>query len=239
MPTIVGTPSENGDKIKITLDALDPLPPFTRDISGRPLLDTLAGDDLVTIYGSGNLSLLTGTGNDKVQNFATGTLILKLGAGDDTFVSSTSETAYSIDTVSAGPGNDIVSTGYGSDWLFGGTGNDTLTGGAGDDTFFYPFIISRDGGTPEGAIVDIKSHCEIDTITDFQLGFDDLSFGPEQLSLGQFKLWFDLSGYDSDGDGVNDSSSLTLTSDPTFAINLQGLQTTEAELYNQSITWAI
>ena len=227
MPSIVGTPTEDGDKIKLTLDPLNPF-----------LLETLAGDDVVTIYGDGNLSLLTGPGNDKVQNFASGDVTLKLAAGDDTFVSSASETAYSIDTVYAGPGNDTISTGNGSDWLFGGTGNDTLTGGAGDDTFFYPFIISHEGGTPYGAVIDIKSHCEIDTITDFKLGSDNLSFGPEQLSLGLFKLWFDLTGYDSDGNGVNDSSSLTLTSDPTFAINLQGIQTTEAELY-QSITWAI
>jgi Ca2+-binding RTX toxin-like protein len=228
MPTIVGTPSEDGDKIKITVDPLAPL-----------TLDTLAGDDVVTVYGNGNLALLTGSGNDKIQNFATGTLSLKLAAGDDTFVSSTSGTAYSLDTVYAGPGNDIISTGSGSDWLFGGTGNDTLTGGAGDDTFFYPFVITHEGGTPDGAVIDIRSHCELDTIVDFKLGSDDLSFGPERLSLGQFKQWFDLTGYDSDGDGVNDSSSLTLTSDPTFAINLQGIQTTEAELYYQGITWAI
>ena len=115
MPTIVGTSSEVSDKIKITLDTLDPC-----------TVDTLAGDDTVTVYGNGNLSLLTGVGNDKVQNFASGTLTLKLGAGDDTFVSSTNGTDYSIDSVYAGQGNDAISTGHGDDWLFGGTGNDTL-----------------------------------------------------------------------------------------------------------------
>src|SRR5215212_2251343 len=169
MPTIVGTSSEVSDKIKITLDTLDP---FT--------VDTLAGDDTVTVYGNGNLSLLTGAGIDKVQNFASGTLTLKLGAGDDTFVSSTNGTDYSIDSVYAGQGNDAISTGHGYDWLFGGTGNDTLTGGAGNDSFYYPFIITHtDPANSTSAIIDVKSHCELDTITDFKPGSDHLSFGPE------------------------------------------------------------
>jgi Ca2+-binding RTX toxin-like protein len=228
MSTIVGTATydgtkwtatEAGDKIKVTLDALNAVTPFT--------LETLAGDDPVTVYGDGSMVLNTGAGNDKVLYFGSGTLTLLLGAGDDTFTAAASGQSYSVDTVKGGPGNDAISTAHGDDWLFGGTGNDTLAGGDGADAFYYPFFMEADG---------IKSHCEIDTIKDFEVGVDKLLFSG--ISSADYATYFEVTQYDAFGqDGINDSSSLTLVSDPSFAINLQNVLINEANLFN-SILWA-
>src|SRR5215212_7297596 len=95
----IATPA--GDKIKVTLDALNAVTPFT--------LETLAGDDAVTVYGAGSMVLNTGEGNDKVLYFGSGTLTLLLGAGDDTFKAAASGQSYSVETVKGGPGNEAIS----------------------------------------------------------------------------------------------------------------------------------
>ncbi|MGF1497823.1 MAG: DUF4347 domain-containing protein [Elainellaceae cyanobacterium] len=73
------------------------------------------------------------------------------------------------DLLQGGDGDDTLLGGQGDDLLNGGLGNDTLTGGEGADQF----AIAPNSGT--------------DTITDFEIGIDTLSFtggiSPDQVSF--------------------------------------------------------
>ena len=217
MSTIVGTPSEASDKIKITLEATET---YT--------LDTLAGDDSVHIYGGGFLQLFTTTGNDWVSNMGTGRVEANLGGGNDYYQS---VGLSAVDTVWAGGGDDVVELGKGNDWVKGGGGDDTLTGGSGADTFHYPFnsIMAK------GRITDYWSVCEHDVITDFEAGTDILEFGPDFLSLTEFTTRFAADQQDFDGNGTLDTK-LTLENDTTFSITLLDNTLTEHQIYNNT-TW--
>lgn len=68
-----------------------------------------------------------------------------------------------VDTIDAGAGNDFIFALDGDDTLTGGAGADTLTGGAGSDTFIY-------------AVTGTSTETEMDTIADFQVGTDLISF---------------------------------------------------------------
>ncbi|MEZ5651352.1 MAG: Ig-like domain-containing protein [Burkholderiaceae bacterium] len=98
------------------------------------------------------------------------------GVGDGTGIQVVSVSlAADVSTVAA----DVIGGAGGNDVLFGQGGNDTLTGGAGADTFVYAMGV--DNGT--------------DTITDFVLGTDRLSFvNASDVSAGTS----DYSGTSSD-----------------------------------------
>ena len=117
------------------------------------------------------------------------------GDGIDIFVASSSETGISqlyFDTGPAGStqtawaaGGALTGAG-GADVLIGGAGDDLLTGGAGDD-------IIQDGrgrdtmsGGPGADIFTLIFDGEVDTITDFQIGVD-------QIDLGGWPMVRDLS----------------------------------------------
>lgn len=113
------------------------------------------------------------------------------------------------DLLFGGRGDDSVDGGVDNDALVGERGRDVLTGGDGSDTFVIQRILddsgsggsgSQDAGTPDstgdmtGAPVD-----NIDIITDFQVGVDQLGLA-DNLNLT------DLSW--SDGSGVNTGQTI-------------------------------
>lgn len=85
--------------------------------------------------------------------------------GDDTLFGMDGD-----DLIKGGLGNDLIYGGrgrdrllgeWGDDFLFGGDGNDVMTGGTGNDDFVF------------------ATHAGIDKISDFQTGFDLISFMAE------------------------------------------------------------
>ncbi|MEM9062146.1 MAG: M10 family metallopeptidase C-terminal domain-containing protein [Pseudomonadota bacterium] len=110
------------------------------------------GDDVATTQGDGN-TLDGGTGNDTLDGGGT----LLGGAGDDSLAGLNGD-----DTIEGGADADTIDGRAGTDLIIGGTGNDTLRGGTDADTFRFA---NGDG---------------IDTISDFELGVDQIDL----LGLG-------------------------------------------------------
>ena len=100
----------------------------TNTVSNIQLINVaaLAGNDTVTLSGSGtiNTNVYAGDGNDNVN--ATGlTASVSLYGGSGT------------DSLTGGSGNDFLDGGDGSNQMTGGLGNDELSGGSGGDLFIY------------------------------------------------------------------------------------------------------
>lgn len=91
------------------------------------------------------------------------------GNGDDPITGS-----WAADQLFGGNGDDPVFGGAGNDFLYGGNGNDMLDGGAGDDIL--------DGGRGDDTLTGgsgddsfiVNKNTGNDTITDFEVGSDDL-----------------------------------------------------------------
>ncbi|WP_052341446.1 calcium-binding protein [Salinarimonas rosea] len=127
------------------------------------------GNDVVLGNG-GNDFVLAGDGDDIVDG-GSGHDSLRGGNGNDTVLG-----GYGNDTIFGNDGNDTLNGdegadairgGRGADTIRGGDGNDDLRGGAHADTFVWGV---GDGGT--------------DTIADFSLAQDKLSFLPGFLAAG-------------------------------------------------------
>lgn len=136
---------------------------------------------------TGNDTILGGSGNDLISGGIDDDFIYG-GAGEDMIWGGSGN-----DTILGGQGNDFLDGGFGDDKLYGGPGSDTLVGGRGDDTLT--------GSGPERADDDVNrfhfakgdGH---DVITDFEVGFDILSFqddvNPDSIFIS----------HDGDGDTV-------------------------------------
>lgn len=130
--------------------------------TGADTVDAGAGNDVIT-GGTDTVgdSLVGGLGNDSVTG----------GASDDTVSGGDGSDNVSgdvgNDTVSGGNGNDTISGGDGSDNVSGGVGNDTISGGDGNDT------VSGGAGQDDFMLTSTES---TDTITDFSVVNDTISF---------------------------------------------------------------
>lgn len=87
-----------------------------------------AGNDTLTVAGTGPARLEGGNGNDTLTG-STANDVLIGGRGRDTL-----DGGGGDDYLDAGAGNDVLSGGDGADVLLGGGGRDTLDAGPGDDT---------------------------------------------------------------------------------------------------------
>ncbi|MEO0871125.1 MAG: endonuclease/exonuclease/phosphatase family protein, partial [Pseudomonadota bacterium] len=105
--------------------------------------------------GAGGDTLNGGDGNDLVSG-ENGSDILNGGIGDDVL-----DGGSQNDTLSGDAGDDVLFGREGIDTLTGGAGLDTLTGGADRDTF----VLDAAGTASDN-----------DTVTDFDIASDDLSF---------------------------------------------------------------
>jgi Ca2+-binding RTX toxin-like protein len=117
----------------------------------------------------------SGSGNDA---------ILALGGNDDIYAGRGADTVSGgdgHDTVRGEQGNDSLDGGDGDDTVYGGVGRDTVRGGEGDDEIWGDGV-----GVPGERDVFLWAAGDIglDTLMDFQLGLDRLSFGPGFLAAG-------------------------------------------------------
>jgi uncharacterized delta-60 repeat protein len=117
------------------------------DILGRDIIGT-----------AGNETLNGGIYNDRLRGFG-GDDTLNGNSGDDLL-----EGGAGVDTLNGGRGNDFLRGEAGNDILDGGSGRDILIGGAGAD--------SLTGGTGRDTFVLYSQSEGVDTITDFEDGFD-------------------------------------------------------------------
>lgn len=85
-------------------------------------IDAGSGDDQVTLFGTGNATVLGGSGDDALSG----------GDGNDVFLGGDGN-----DALIGNLGNDSLNGGAGDDLIDGGTGMDTLLGGQGADTFLF------------------------------------------------------------------------------------------------------
>ncbi|MEM6376415.1 MAG: VPLPA-CTERM sorting domain-containing protein, partial [Pseudomonadota bacterium] len=99
------------------------IPAATRQVSGDPLIDGLAGDDILFMT-SGN-DHLDERGGNRIQNVE---IIIMTDGDDFVFVTDTTDI-----NLNGGFGNDLLVSGSGNDELVGSAGNDILDGGAGND----------------------------------------------------------------------------------------------------------
>lgn len=131
---------------------------------------TTAGSTLMLYAGDTGIErFVIGTGTSATAT-TTGTVALNINAsalvGGTSLVGNAGAnvlTGGSGDDVILGSlGNDVLAGGGGADQLRGGNGNDTLTGGAGADAFIFDL-------TP-------NARTNLDTVTDFLSGTDELQF---------------------------------------------------------------
>ncbi|MBD2200485.1 putative Ig domain-containing protein [Calothrix parietina] len=115
---------------------------------------------------------INGTGNN-LNNSITGNAgnnILNGGDGNDSL-----NGGLGNDTLIGGDGNDILNGGVGDDNLTGGDGNDILLGQAGNDVLTGGFGSDKlTGGTGNDLFVYTSLGDAGDTITDFELGLDQI-----------------------------------------------------------------
>lgn len=158
-----------------------------------------AGDDKLG-GGAGNDRINGGEGNDKVFG-GQGDDAVFGDDGDDVVFGGQGDDIVSggdgNDTVRGGKGNDEVDGGSGDDKIVGGPGDDTLTGGDGADEFI--FNLRTSSAQAERATGD-------NVITDFSREDGDTI----QIKGEDFETSFTYG--DSDGDGIDDFTLITLTS---------------------------
>lgn len=115
--------------------------------SGADEINATSGTN--TIFGSSGFDDITGgSGVDTIFG----------GSGDDDISGGAGG-----DILYGGKGNDTIDGGDGADEIIGGLGADDLTGGAGADGFVFEFISDSYAGAGNR-----------DTITDFDIGTDDI-----------------------------------------------------------------
>lgn len=169
-------------------------------LSGNDALNQIiggAGNDTIIGF-NGADTLLGGEGNDSIRGGAKGDLVegqtgddlLFGGFGDDTLSGAQGRDKLrghdgdddllggnKIDTLIGGDGEDYLSGGTGNDRLNGGGDNDTLVGGDGDDRLLgHAGDDLLTGGLGADRFRFLIKDGEIgdDTITDFELGIDNL-----------------------------------------------------------------
>lgn len=170
-------------------------------LSGQSGDDTLnGGNGANVLFGGGNDDRLIGGAQDDVMNGNSGADTLDGAGGNDTLRGQGGN-----DSIIGGTGADALLGMQGFDTLTGGDGADTLTGGLGNDVLA--------GGNGADIFVFATGHGS-DTIVDFQVGIDRLSF----VGAGGVG---DLSITDADA-----GARITLASEgdaPTLAVTLAGI----------------
>jgi Ca2+-binding RTX toxin-like protein len=185
---------------------------FAYSLSGNDVVNGSVYSDVLAGF-AGNDTVSGNNGNDQLYGWS-GNDFLDGGAGFDTLVGADGSDELSGgmtgDVLSGGLGNDLLRAGNGLDSVDGGEGNDvilgalgtdTLTGGAGNDAF--RFTSALDG------------RINIDTITDYQVGVDQIQLSSsifsafanrvgQTVGLSQYLQYDQGTGalsYDADGAG--------------------------------------
>ncbi|MEM9046480.1 MAG: BspA family leucine-rich repeat surface protein, partial [Pseudomonadota bacterium] len=198
---------------------------FDKLLAGWSVLDTTAGETAINsgvTLGSRGMTYTDATSHARLVDtynwfidgatLASGVTVGTSGA--ETLSRSSSSSAEVLHGLG---GADVLIGGSGNDELVGGAGNDSLTGGAGADRFVFKF---EDAGD--------------DTITDYQVGVDQLDFAqlvigyaPGVSSITDFVTLSETGGHakltiDRDGTGAGTSTvSVTLEGVQSSAVTLQ------------------
>jgi Ca2+-binding RTX toxin-like protein len=130
-------------KTNVTQVAIDlASPPGSGAGDGQPDAVTIngtAGNDAMTVSGSGNSIAVTGLSTQVTINGAEGandSLVINALGGNDSINAAALAAGVVNLTIDAGAGNDTVVGSDGNDQLIGGDGNDVITGGRGNDVAF-------------------------------------------------------------------------------------------------------
>src|SRR4051812_11311616 len=113
------------------------------------IVNATAGDDVVTVTGSGPSADVTGlSARVSVNGAVAGSdrITVNALAGDDVVEASGLAADSALLTESGGDGDDVLIGGQGADTLLGGAGDDVLIGGPGNDIL--------DGGTGSNVVLD-------------------------------------------------------------------------------------
>lgn len=116
-------------------------------------LDGGAGNDSLSVYGSGVVRLVGGDGNDTVVSSIQGAQTVLGGAGDDRLLLG----GFGPKSIDGGDGNDLILAQQGYGQAFGGAGDDTVSmvsvidastvsGGDGNDVLSGGPFVTVDGG---------------------------------------------------------------------------------------------
>jgi len=146
--------------------------------NGGETIRSRGGNDAVYAY-AGNDTIEGGDGNDLLAGYE-GNDVLDGGNDNDRLFG-----GANTDSLTGGSGNDLLKGEAGTDSLSAGTGNDLVLGGEGNDW------ISTGSGSD--VIRWENGDLGIDTIADFQLGIDRLSFGADFLAVDATPANLDLS----------------------------------------------
>ena len=189
--------------------------------------DTLVGGDRSdTLYGgSGNDDLLGGDGFDQLFG----------GSGDDMLDGNRDD-----DELRGQFGHDDLDGAGGNDSLYGGDGSDTIVGGPGEDIIYAGRGRDLLTGGEDADTFRFQDDAQFNTITDFEIGTDQIHLrsyraenGGGQLTFDQLlitqtgadtriQLDLDRNGVadviDLDGDGTTDGWSLVLLDTDASAI---------------------
>ena len=193
-------------------------PNTIRALDGNDTVNAGGGGD--TVYGGNGTDTINGEAGDDDLYGQAGDDVIHGDAGNDEIWGGSGNDQIFRDQnddqiLWGGSGTDIIQGGNNDDRLAGGFGADTLTGGTGLDNFIYLDV--RDRG---------------DTITDFQVGSDEIDLsaidanstigGNQAFALGgttatAFGVWYQQVGgntivyADTDGDVTTAELWMTLT----------------------------
>jgi Ca2+-binding RTX toxin-like protein len=217
---------------------------YATSTTATTLINGQAGNDTITLTGSGNAVVYGGSGLDVIKG-ASGHDTLDGGTGNDQLNGGGGhDTLYGgagTDTLVGGTGHDALNGGTGNDFLYGNADHDVLNGGNGDDVLRGDTgVDTLTGGIGFDTFKFAGDEDSVDTITDFEVGFDKIdltSFGffgigfgqPPQSSyppnLGTFVWW------ETEADGVHVYiQSGTGEPDVEIIVNTGGDALTEADI---------
>ena len=147
---------------------------------GDDVVDAGKGYDIV-MGGEGHDFLAGGLDDDTLYG-ENGDDFLYGGSEDDNLYGGVGE-----DTLAGGTGDDVLAGGTGDDVILGGQGADDVSGGKGSDAFKFSAGDLVEWSSLEGTNDDKFN--EIDMISDFEVGFDTISFG-EDVDVNKLSdLW--------------------------------------------------
>lgn len=168
--------------------------------AGNDEIDGNSGADQINAA-SGTNTIFGSSGFDTLQG-GSGVDTIFGGSGNDTI-----EGNGSNDVLFGGRGDDAIDGGAGNDQIIGGLGADDLTGGAGADDFVFEFASDSLAGVGNR-----------DTITDFQVGVDDI----------------DLSNIG--GLSFTDDITLTINNGTIVQIDTNGDDVVDMEIFIDDVT---
>jgi Ca2+-binding RTX toxin-like protein len=151
----------------------------------------------------------------------TATSGVAIGESYDNVVIDASLLSSKLKFTGNGNANTFIGT-SGHDSFYGNGGHDILTGGNGKDSFYFGTSHAKTGTDYDDAVGIAFSSSDSDVITDFVTGKDKIYLDKDtfdqfsavgKINAATFASNLEITGFDNDGDEVNDSIHLTYKGD--------------------------